>query len=356
MSKNQLIPSLNGLRTVSVLIVAASHCGWGSVVPGGLGVTIFFFLSGYLISTLLTREFSNTEAINFKAFYARRVARLSPPLVISLLVAMMLTWAGLTTGGVTIQGTSAQLLYFANYYGLFWDTRSTVPGGTAILWSLAVEEHFYIIYPVMLLALLRMRGARTTVYALLAMCLLVLCWRLYLAAGPGEHADRINYATDTRFDSLLWGCVLGVYPALLKHYSKWSANRLLLAGLTLMAISLLIRNEYFRNTFRYTLQGIALVPVFISLLIKRNGLVFRLLNTRLMSKCGEYSYSFYLIHFVLIDYFTKTWSLDRHPLAMFGLVVVLSFAYAAILFELVESPIKIFRQKFVARVMPTSVV
>ena len=88
------IPSLDGLRAISILIVLVSHAGYGSVVPGGLGVTIFFFLSGYLITTLLMDERERLGRIHIGKFYLRRVLRLFPPLLVTLAVAYSLVWLG----------------------------------------------------------------------------------------------------------------------------------------------------------------------------------------------------------------------------------------------------------------------
>jgi peptidoglycan/LPS O-acetylase OafA/YrhL len=104
----QTIPSLDGIRAISVLIVVLGHSGLGALVPGGLGVTIFFFLSGYLISTLMA-ENQRTGGINILKFYVRRMLRLIPPLFVSLAIAYALTYAGLLSGGITI---TAQQLSF----------------------------------------------------------------------------------------------------------------------------------------------------------------------------------------------------------------------------------------------------
>ena len=119
--QSPVIPSLDGIRAISVLIVVAAHSGLETLVPGGLGVTIFFFLSGYLISTLMLAENERTGEINIVKFYARRLFRLMPPLFVSLAIAYGLTYAGLLPGGITLTGLTAQLLYFANYYGLFFN-------------------------------------------------------------------------------------------------------------------------------------------------------------------------------------------------------------------------------------------
>jgi peptidoglycan/LPS O-acetylase OafA/YrhL len=115
-SSEKFIPSLDGWRAVAIFLVFASHAGLGKIVPGGLGVTIFFFLSGYLITTLTCREFDQDQKISIKHFYARRALRLLPPLLVTLVLAYTLAYAGVIHGGHTLQGFFAQLLYFANYY------------------------------------------------------------------------------------------------------------------------------------------------------------------------------------------------------------------------------------------------
>ena len=207
----EVIPSLDGIRAISVLIVVLGHSGLEALVPGGLGVTIFFFLSGYLITTLMLTEHKRTGGINILNFYTRRVFRLMPPLLVSLAIAYGLTYAGLLSGGVTSTGLAAQLLYFANYYGLFFDPGNTIPDGTGILWSLAVEEHFYIVYPLLMTLMLGSALRPRTIGALLGIgCLVVLAWRIHLVQSPGFVSDRTYYASDTRIDSIIYGCILAV--------------------------------------------------------------------------------------------------------------------------------------------------
>ena len=203
--RTEVIPSLDGIRAISVLIVVFAHSGLESLVPGGLGVTIFFFLSGYLISTLMLTENERTGGISIFNFYARRVFRLMPPLIVTLAIAYGLTYSGWLAGGITSKGLAAQLLYFANYYGLFFDPGNTIPNGTGILWSLAVEEHFYIIYPILLTLLLRSALGPRGIGALLGIvCVAVLAWRIHLAQSPHFFSDRTYYGSDTRIDSIIY--------------------------------------------------------------------------------------------------------------------------------------------------------
>ena len=257
-SDSAVIPSLDGLRAISILIVLVSHTGYGSVVPGGLGVTIFFFLSGYLITTLLMEENERSGRIDIGKFYLRRAFRLFPPLVVTLVIAYSLVRLGLLDGGISWAGVLAQLLYFANYYGLFYDPGNTTAAGTGILWSLAVEEHFYMIYPAVMAGLLALGPSRQRIIVVLAMtCLAVLAWRMYLAGLPNFQAERTYYSSDTRVDFIVFGCLLALAanpryekPGTSNPFLQPMSAALLAAAAIVMMITIVWRDVYFRETFR----------------------------------------------------------------------------------------------------------
>src|SRR5450432_3214918 len=141
------IPSLDGLRAVSFLIVFVSHAGLSGIVPGYFGLSVFFFLSGYLITTLLRLEFDRAGDISFKQFYLRRALRIFPPFYVVLGVAYFLTVIGFLGGSLWTSAVLAQCFHFTNYYVIrhgWWDG---IAPGTWVYWSLAVEEHFYFFFP-----------------------------------------------------------------------------------------------------------------------------------------------------------------------------------------------------------------
>ena len=151
------IPSLDGLRAVSILIVFLAHTGMRGIVPGFFGVTVFFFLSGYLITTLLRIEFEGTGDIGLRSFYVRRAFRIWPLFYLVLIVATLLTALGaygppppLDAGLIFMQ-----FAHLANYaiteHGWYIGRAQ----GTWVYWSLAVEEHFYLALPVVYLAMLK---------------------------------------------------------------------------------------------------------------------------------------------------------------------------------------------------------
>src|SRR5262249_3337677 len=261
---SETIPSLNGLRAISVLLVVVSHAGFGNIVPGGLGVTIFFFLSGYLITTLMLAEHERTGRIDVRNFYLRRCFRLFPPLLVTLAIAYGLVATGFLPGGITLRGLLSQLLYFANYYGIFFDTGNTIPAGTGILWSLAVEEHFYIFYP-LLMSLLLTRSLRPTTigFVLVGACVAIVAWRVVIVQSDAFLTSRTYYASDTRIDSIIYGCLLAVlinpvWDIRSSEKMSLAQGALFTAAVFILLMTIVYRNAFFRETFRYSLQGIAL--------------------------------------------------------------------------------------------------
>jgi peptidoglycan/LPS O-acetylase OafA/YrhL len=350
---SQIVPSLDGIRGLSVLIVVLGHSGFDALVPGGLGVTIFFFLSGYLITTLMLAERDRAGRIIIWKFYARRMLRLMPALFLSLAIAYGLTYAGLLPGGITNTGLAAQLLYFANYYGLFFDPGNTIPDGTGILWSLAVEEHFYIFYPLFMTLLLGIAFRPRTIGALLGIgCLVVLAWRIHLVQSPNFMSDRTYYASDTRIDSIIYGCMLAliVNPKGQLHRAKTISVRqwvvLAIAAGTLL-LTLLYRGPAFRETIRYSLQGLALMPLFYFAVRFSKNQPFRHLNSPFAIALGSYSYAIYLIHYVVIKLIAANApAIAARSFILFPTALLISIAYAAAVDRFVDSHFRLLRHKY----------
>jgi peptidoglycan/LPS O-acetylase OafA/YrhL len=354
-SDNAVIPSLDGLRAISISIVLVSHAGYGSAVPGGLGVTIFFFLSGYLITTLLMDERARSGRIDIGKFYLRRVFRLFPSLLVTLVIAYLLVILGLLDGGISWAGVLAQLLYFANYYSLFFDPGNTTAAGTGILWSLAVEEHFYMIYPAVLVGLFAFCLSRRRIALLLSIaCLAVLAWRMYLAGLPNFETQRTYYSSDTRVDSIVFGCLLAFAANPRAAISKTSSPllqqtsaMLLAAAAIVMIMTIVWRDVYFRETFRYSLQGLALMPVFYFAIKGAAHFPFTMLNHPCIARLGIYSYAIYLIHYIVIKVIEKNapWLATTKPLLVL-VTFVIATVYAAILDVFVDSYFRRLRKKF----------
>lgn len=350
----QTIPSLNGLRAISVLLVMSAHSGFGTIVPGALGVTVFFFLSGYLITTLMIEETERFGKIDILSFYTRRVFRLAPTLLVTLTIAYGLTYLGLLGGRITLEGFAAQLLYFANYYALFFDhSAQTTPAGTGILWSLAVEEHFYIVFPLLMTVFASVASRPRTIVILLAVtCLVILAWRIYLVQSPAFFSDRTYLASETRIDSIIYGCLMAflINPLRTPNRAKtmslfqWTFFSI---GIGSLLFSLVYRNPVFRETFRYSLQGIALFPLFYFAIRFPENALFRHLNSAWAVRIGTYSYAIYLIHQIVIFALDKNVPFIRHyPFFILPITLLISFAYAAAIGRFVDQYFNRLRHKY----------
>ncbi|WP_051362128.1 acyltransferase family protein [Solimonas soli] len=312
------IPSLDGIRAVAILLVVAAHAGLERQVPGGLGVTVFFVLSGYLITTLLRIEQARSGSIDLRAFYLRRVLRLGPPLLVVVALSALLVRI-VPSNGYTGEGLLAVLFYYGNYYMIVQDFHG-VPAGIGVVWSLAVEEHFYLLYPPLALVLMRRCSPPRAAALLLAACGAVLLWRGWLATH-GATASYISMATDTRIDAILAGAALAFAANPWLAPPRRDARRDLLLGtacVALLLLSLLWRDPLFRLSLRYTVQSAAAAGLL--WLAVAHGRRTPLLNTRVAVYLGSVSYSVYLIHHLLIYALLRLWpQLPWYALLALGL-------------------------------------
>jgi peptidoglycan/LPS O-acetylase OafA/YrhL len=244
----------------------------------------------------------------------------------------------------------------ANYYVLFWDPGMTTPKGTGVLWSLAVEEHFYLVYPFVFLVLKRAMSTRQVGWLLLGLSLLVLGWRYVLVGQPGFQPERTFYATDTRIDSIMWGCILamlanpwgrpgaaGAQPAPLAP--GWKAWAGLVLGLLLLGLTLVVRDAQFRETLRYTLQGLALMPIFHFAVRYPQVWLMRPLNWGFVMTLGVYSYAIYLIHFVAVFFLQQNVPALQHWLPLLVATMAISVLFAAGIERFVESRLRLVRAR-----------
>jgi peptidoglycan/LPS O-acetylase OafA/YrhL len=338
---NFAIPSLDGLRAVSFLLVFFGHSGVGWI-PGGFGVTVFFFLSGYLITTLLRLEQERTGRVDLRMFYLRRALRIWPPFYIVLLGGVALTQLGVIEATLHAPSVLAQVFHVSNYWVSFQNWRGVVPG-SGVYWSLAVEEHFYLIFPALFMALQRAGASpRQQVLTFAAISAAVLAWRCVLSLLLDASFTRTFVCTDTRLDSLLFGCALAVYrnPMLdLPKVERPSPHALLATALGAAGLlfTFVYRAPWFRETLRYTLQGLCLLPLFTAAIRYPRWGLMRILNLRSLSFVGTLSYSLYLVHHTVLD------TLDRpfrgtHWLARPLVCMAISFAIAYTLWRFVEQP------------------
>jgi len=336
------IPSLDGIRAISFLIVFLAHAGLNRFVPGYFGLSLFFFLSGFLITTLLRMEFETTGDISLRQFYLRRVLRIFPPFYLILISAAVLTMTGFfVDGSITLPAALAQGLHVTNYYVILRGWWVGMAPGTSIYWSLAVEEHFYLIFPLLYLALRRRiaSGQRLAV-TLATWCVLVLAWRCALVFLLHVTRERTYLASDTRVDSILAGCILALWHSPVLDKDSIDDRRLAylwlpLGGISVL-LSLLLRGDAFEQTLRYTMQSFGLMPLFTAAVRWHDRIPFRFLGWAPLRRLGVYSYSMYLMHLSVLYVIGKRTQLS--PLPKGALALAISITLAALIYKYVEKP------------------
>jgi peptidoglycan/LPS O-acetylase OafA/YrhL len=336
------IPSLDGVRALSIVIVFVAHAGLEGIVPAHFGLTLFFFLSGYLITTLLRMEYDKTGDVSLKQFYLRRVLRIFPPFYLVLFVATMLTALGaFKEGSIEATALTYQSLHLTNYYMIGHGWWQGMAPGTWVYWSLAIEEHFYLGFPLFYLWLRRkMPSGSRQAFVLLSICALVLAWRCVLVFGLEAPKDRTYLATDTRIDAILAGCILAVWANPVLDRAPINERMLkfvwLPLGLAAVVASLIPRAPSFEQTFRYTLQSFGLFPFFIAAVRWHDRGLFRLLNLRPVRYLGLLSYSLYLMHMFGL-WAAGQWT--NMPLLLNGVVVFAVLTVLAVLIHrFIEKP------------------
>jgi peptidoglycan/LPS O-acetylase OafA/YrhL len=348
-------PALDGLRAVSISLVVVSHLSASGIVPGAFGVTLFFFISGYLITGQLLKTIDKTGRVDFAGFYLRRALRLLPAGLTYTVVAGLTFQA--TGGRLPAASWAAALFYAANYADIWRWFRSSLPGVRHpfnVLWSLAVEEHFYALWPA---GLAWLRHRAVAIGVLTIVCVLLLVWRCYLlhvcfasgdAAAPGycgppqpvsvQHYDRLYFATDTRLDSIAYGALM----ALLEGRVALASGRRAALGLALLIVSFAWHGATGREGFRYTLQGLALLGL-VPWLTQSEAWPYRFLCLPPALLLGRLSYSLYLWHWAALG--AADVLAPSRRLVWFAIAVPLSFALAAASYWGIERPMMRLRRK-----------
>lgn len=339
------IAELDGVRAVAVMIVFVSHIGnLKRVIPGGLGVTIFFFLSGYLITSLLRVEGCNTGKVSFAEFYTRRTFRIFPPLYVTLLVSALLLAFGVLKVETLDAGSVASQIFFMSNYERLWGPHAGLPGPP--LWSLAVEEHFYLIFPLIFAGyLMRMKPRRAAVWCVCA-CLVPLLARMVPLFFGGDLS--LNYfLSHTRADSILAGCALALWNNPVLDDDAWKPTVLQFGGaVALILVAALYQSAWFAEVFRYTFQAIGLYVVF-SFIIRSNRLTSPVLRHPVAQLIGKLSYTIYLVHVICLMIAEQI--LPNQPLITVALTaVVMTFSYAWLMNIVVERPINRLRPRAIA--------
>lgn len=287
------LPALDGLRAIAVFLVVLYHSGlaW---VPGGLGVLVFFVLSGFLITWLLLEEQDRYGAVSLKLFYARRTLRIFP--------AFYAYWAlmaarGIYTHKILWVQTICAFFYVNNYYQAFFGDPNWAFSHT---WSLGVEEQFYLLWPASFLFLQRLPRERVVRILWIAI-LAVWIYRPILRFVFGVDQGYIYEAFDTRADHLLCGCLLafvlrsGAWPRLWKALCSTPLYSALISAM--LVGSVMLANRFgvgYRDSVGFVLDPVLVALLIPQLIAWRQTLLWSWLNWPWMRYLGRISYSLYL--------------------------------------------------------------
>ena len=340
------VPELDGIRGIAIIAVLIHHQLTTFSLKGGfLGVDLFFVLSGFLITGLLLTEFEQTGSISIKKFYMRRVLRLGPALGLYLISCLVVAYYTQLIGVQRqLKLIIIALLYSTNWRMAFgWDP---VLDPTAIIWSLSIEEQFYLAWPLLLFACLALKVKRKFIVIGLSVVIVAIGVHRNLLLNGGVDFTRLYYGTDTRADALLVGCWTALVP-----FHRFKQHPIFRAA-GIMAAVLLV---YLTATVSFTDQwlyrgGFTLIALLAGcLIVVAANSPPRPLSAALqwfpLRWFGHISYGLYLWHWLVIQttslYYFGVWE----PWAKLALAI----GIAAASFYLVERRVNRLKTRFTSR-------
>ena len=385
--KSRYIPALDGLRTLAVVAVVLYHLNLTWAQGGLLGVTIFFVLSGYLITRLLLNEIAKTGRIDLKSFWIRRIRRLFPAVVTVVVVTCALctvfNHVMLTKMRPDILPS---LLFFNNWWQIMQDVSYFNalgdPSPLTHFWSLAIEEQFYLIWPPLLFAMVSMHVSKPNTRRVVLGLAAVSALAMMVLYNPATDPSRVYYGTDTRVFSLLLGAWMAFIPdrdlapaRLVRHLgldrlagaakhgkSKsdtaeaattkpselarfWSSPASIdlmgVVGLVGLAAMVALTNGY--TAFQYrggTLLCSILTLMVIAACVQPQGMVARALAAEPLVWIGKRSYSIYLWHYPLLLLMNPVANINDTPWWHYILQVLLVVAVAECSYRFIETPFR----------------
>ena len=352
--KRRYITELDGIRAIAVIMVLAYHLKLALFKSGFLGVTVFFVLSGYLITGILISEVEEEGTIDLKNFWLRRIRRLVPAVmsmaVVIIFVSAVVNRIIFTKG---CKDFLASVLGFNNWWQIFnkisYFEAAGVPSPFTHCWSLAIETQFYLIYPLILLGIYKLvksrgegRANRGLLFAgvtlLLALISVILMIVLF---DPQQDASRVYYGTDTREYSLLFGALLAILWEYRMVPRRLSASVNMVLGSVSFAVLLVMTiaingssNFWYRGGQFF---GTILTVLMVYAVSGRKTWLSRFLSNTVLKWMGDRSYSIYLWHYPIILLISKgikaSWWITL-------IEIVLSVVLSELSYRFIETPIR----------------
>lgn len=381
-ARSRYIPALDGIRALAVVAVIIYHLN-PSLAPGGMqGVTVFFVLSGYLITSLLLVEFRDSGRIDFKRFWQRRLRRLVPAVLTVIIVT-----AALCTGFNHVMLTKMRpdiipsALFINNWWQIFnhqsYFSAVGDPSPLTHFWSLAIEMQFYLVWPVALLAVLRRRLSRKRIALAVLIVSAASALEMAMLYNPASDPSRVYYGTDTRAFSLLLGAFLALLPqadltgSALKLISatplpgikrpsggeRWTADSsggegatalpvfasdvIGLVGLVGMLLLMAFTDGYSAFPYRGGILIASLCALMlVSACVQPGSLVAEAFSCRPLVWIGKRSYSIYLWHYPLLLLLNPAHDVTSKPWWAYALQVALVIAVSETCYRFIETPFR----------------
>ena len=336
---------LDGLRGVAVILVIIFHSGLNWLPGGFLGVSVFFTLSGFLITSLLINERENSGRINLKAFWGRRLRRLAPAsLVVIAGVVGLASWLSTSIEASRIKGDAiSATLYFSNwrfiYSGHSYGELFATPSPLQHLWSLSIEEQLYVVVPVLIAGLFAMGLRRRAI----GYVFLVAVAGSTIATMFTNSHELIYYGTHTRAAELLLGsalaCLFGQRIEKLAVNKAKSLSTLYIVPI--VGVVVLSRFSSVDSPWVYSgaLTAFAGLSVICLIAAIQAGPVRSILSSSPLVRVGEVSYGLYLIHWPVIVWLNSE-RVDLQPTALFVLQVIVTVILTLVSYWLIEQPIR----------------
>lgn len=346
------MPGLDGLRALSVLAVIAYHLNFPWAQGGFLGVSIFFTLSGYLITDQLIMQWQNTREISLKDFWIRRARRLLPALFFMLAtVCLYLGWLD----SARLMSLKDDLLSVVFYYNNWWLIFHNVSYFESFgplspighLWSLAIEEQFYILWPVVLIVGLKLFRRRRMLILITLLGTIASVLAMGMIYEPGIDPSRVYYGTDTRVFALLLGAAFAfVFPSRKMPQKISNSSRLILdiiGGASLIGVLWMIgiTNEYDESLYRGGLAFFVFLSAIVTVVLAHPASrIARFMGNPSLRWVGLRSYSLYLWHYPVITLTSPSVNTEGFDGSQIFLQLALTFLLAAFSWKFIEEPIR----------------
>ncbi|MEC0206517.1 acyltransferase family protein [Paenibacillus lautus] len=349
---SRYMPGLDGLRALALIGVMGYHWNFGFAGGGFLGVSLFFVLSGYLITDILASQWHHQRRIDLKDFWIRRFRRLLPAMLLMLF--FLVVWVTLFDRSrlATLRSeVLGAVTYISNWQFIFqqqsYFESFGPPSPLGHFWSLAVEEQFYLLWPLIMLAVLKLFPRRGQLFTFIAAGAAISALTMAVIYQPGDDPSRVYYGTDTRAFGLLIGAGLAVvWPSwkLSTHVSRATRRRLNVTGATAMLIILSMMWQvdrydsflYQGGMFLFSLAAAVLVAV----LAHPGASISRLLSWKPLLWIGVRSYGIYLWHYPVMILTSPASGAGDLSLPQVALQIAVSVLLAALSWKYVEEPIR----------------